>query len=93
MSWHVAVSILLAVPTDADGKCSLAEVAASDYGHLAAQEGTRPVKDFVGVAMITAGVRVAGMLVVVTMCRHLSSVKGRDKRDEERGTQCLSAEL
>lgn len=42
----------LDVPTDSDCECSLFPVAAFDYGHLAAEVGTRSIENLVRVAVV-----------------------------------------
>ncbi|KAK1004940.1 hypothetical protein LTR54_007261 [Friedmanniomyces endolithicus] len=52
------------IPTNAYGERPFLPVAAFDDGHFAAEEGARTVEDFVGVAMVAAGVRVGVAAVV-----------------------------
>jgi len=59
------------IPTNAYGERPFVPVAAFDDGHFAAEEGARAVEDFVGVAMVAAGVGVGVATVVgVGVVRH-----------------------
>ena len=56
-------------PTNPYGKRPLFPIPPFDYGHFAAEEGARTGVDFVRVAVVAAGVGMAGVVVGVAVCR------------------------